>query len=237
MPASSSGSPSPQPVETSRSAAPSATPTSAVGLVVNGNGTDLTAPQSATTRTIPHSTLASTCYGLGFDPGFAGGCNLVDSRLGKAVLQIEAKGTEERTLLWTLDGNRANLALRRVRTLAEPAGSVNAQDGGALDTRSLSSDINNDGTRAFVVETPSGGGGKPPLATLDVVQTSGLVGLHRDLHGGYAQKANGGGLETWTALDNGRFEHSVFQYQSGQWRIVADGTVEKRQVPTNTGGF
>jgi hypothetical protein len=222
-----------QPVQTTPATPASATPTSALGLVVNGNGSDLSAPQSPTVR----PSGGGACFGIGFDPGFSGDCQRLSSPLGTAVLDVETKGTEERTLLWTVAGGHSNLALRRVRTLPQPADSVDAQDGGSEATTAVTSDINNDGTPAFVVKTPAAAGAHPPLATLDIVQTSGLVGLHRVLHAGYAQKASGGGLETWTALGGDRFEHSVFQFQSGAWRVVQDGTVGRSQVPGDTGQF
>jgi hypothetical protein len=42
------------------------------------------------------------------------------------------------------------------------------------------------------------------------------------------------GLETWTPLDAGDDEHATFQYQSGAWRAVGDGTAESRQLPSRT---
>lgn len=232
-------SPSPYPVRPSASeASRPSTPPNVVGLVVDGAGSDLTRPAAPTTKALAPGRLGfPTCSGLR-DEGFTlSYCQRFSSPLGTAVALVEDYGTEERTLIWTVSGGSASLALRRVRTLAQPAGSVNAQDGGAQATRTQLSDINNDRVTALIVQTPAAAGApNPPLAALDIVQASGIVGLHRNLHNGVARKALGGGLETWTPTGAGNAEHTVFEYRAGAWRVVADTPESSDRIPYSTYG-
>jgi len=230
---------SPLSVPSSASGASSpSTPRSAIGLVVDGSGSDLTKPASPTTKALaPGSSGYPICFGLRDDGFTISYCQKFSSPLGTAVALVEARGTEERTLIWTVSGRTASLALRRVRTLAEPAGSVNAQDGGAEASRTQLSDINNDRVTALIVQTPAAAGApNPPLAALDIVQASGTVGLHRNLHNGVARKALGGGLETWTPTGAGNAEHTVFEYRGGAWRVVADTPESSDRIPYSTYG-
>jgi len=230
---------SPLSVPSSASGASSpSTPRSAIGLVVDGSGSDLTKPASPTTKALaPGSSGYPTCFGLRDDGFTISYCQKFSSPLGTAVALVEDRATEERTLIWTVSGRTASLALRRVRTLAEPAGSVNAQDGGAEASRTQLSDINNDRVTALIVQTPAAAGApNPPLAALDIVQASGIVGLHRNLHNGVARKALGGGLETWTPTGAGNAEHTVFEYRAGAWRVVADTPESSDRIPYSTYG-
>jgi hypothetical protein len=78
----------------------------------------------------------------------------------------------------------------------------------------------------FVTPAPNGEFGNE----LDVVDTSGSVTLVRQLHGGFADVASGGGLQTYVPDPAGGYDEAVIDYRNGAWRIVSVTTVSQSQA-------
>jgi len=207
-----------------------------VGLAVTGAGSALTAPGVPTTKTLT-GTQYPNCYGLA-DAGFGyQSCMKVASQLGTAVAFVEVRGASERDLMYTISGAVAHLALRGVRTLpANPNASGNYSPSA---TEVFSSDLANDNTVKAVFYTPvaSSNGSASAFASVDVAEADGKVVLHRNLAGGVARRAFGGGLETWTPATASNATHDTFQYRQGAWRLSASATVSSDTIPNNTGTF
>lgn len=220
---------------TPASTAPTGAP---IGTVVTGASSALVPPAAPTSKT-PTSEQGAACYGL-LDAGFGDqNCLRFSSKAGTAVALVEVAGTMERDLVYTVTGSTARLALRATRTLPPSANGENASRNYSPDsTRLQASDLANDNTPKAVFYTPVDSSQSPTAyQSLDVVEADGKVVLHRNLHGGVARKAFGGGLETWTPDGATRAEHAVFQYRGGAWRLTASGVVNSDTIPEGTGEF
>lgn len=217
----------------------SATPTGApIGTVVTGASSALVPPDAPTTKPVP-AEQGQGCYGLQ-DAGFNyQDCTRFASPLGTAIAFAEVSGTMERDLVYTVTGSTARLALRATRTLPPSNNGGNESRNYSPDTtRVQASDLADDNTPKAVFYTPVDSSQTPTAyQSLDVVEADGKVVLHRNLHGGVARKAFGGGLETWTPVGGTRAEHAVFQYRGGAWRLTASGVVNSDTIPEGTGEF
>jgi hypothetical protein len=203
--------------------APTTPPTTTVvGLVLTGVGTTLTPPSAPTAK--PYSTSCNTLV----DPGFYGECLTVTAPGGTIAAIVEQQKEtyqqgqpivtgQERDLVYRLVGGQYLLVLRRV-----PVAS------GESETRLYSSDIMRDGDPKAVFVTPAPNGNY--ANELDVVDTTGSVTLYRQLHGGFADVATGGGLQTYLPDPQGGYYETVIRYQSGAWRIVSNTTVSQSQA-------
>ncbi len=241
--ASPSTSPSPSasatPSVTAKATSPSSTLTGApLGTVLTGAGSALTKPGATTTKTLGKQL---NCFGL-LDPGFNEQyCSAFSSKNGSSYAVVETQRDSERDLVYTATpGNKVTLTLRGTRTLPP---NPNSNSGGGsyrpgTDSISLS-DLNNDNTPKAIFLTPTSATAQSPtpLQTLDVVEANGHVVIHRELRGGTARKAFGGGLETWTPAGSNRAEHAVIQYQRQAWRLTSAGDVSSDSIPASTGQF
>lgn len=233
---SSSGQPSPQGTTTvTAGASPSPTSgatssnTNAGEPAVNGAGTTLTPPRAPTTKAVSHSE-DDNCYGL-LDAHFRfGWCERYHSKLGTAVALVEYQNSQERDLVYKVQGATADLALRRVRTA-----NSDAQDDNPAISNLEISDLVNDNTPKAIFEVPAGSGDNEAYDNLDVVEASGVVVLHLDLHGGVARKAFGGGLETYTPAAAGRATQRIYRYTAGAWRLASHRSINSDRIPDNTG--
>ncbi len=161
----------------------------------------------------------------------------VVSPLGSAVAFVEVRSGSERDLMYTISGATAHLALRAVRAL--PANPDRSDDYSPSATEVLGSDLANDNTSKAIFYTPvaSSSISTTAFVTVDVVEASGTVVLHRNLAGGVARKAFGGGLETWTPEPGGRAIHDIIQFRQGAWRLAVSAPVGSDTIPVNTGAF
>jgi hypothetical protein len=213
----------PPPAPPTSPPAPTTPPTTTVvGLVLTGAGTTFTAPSAPTVVA-----YNSNCNTL-IDPGFYGSCLTVTSASGTLAAIVEQQKEtyqqgqpivtgQERDLVYRLVGNQYSLILRRI-----PVAS------GEAETRLFASDIMRDGDSKaiFVTPAPNGEFGNE----LDVVDTSGSVTLVRQLHGGFADVASGGGLQTYVPDPAGGYDEAVIDYRNGAWRIVSVTTVSQSQA-------
>lgn len=200
--------------------------------MVDGSGTALTKPDKPTRA--PAAGDQQSCFGL-LDKGFSvlscvplGGGTL--TAVGLVETSPESAGLQERTLLWTVKGEQASLALRRVRQL--PGGPQRFAD----EASAQGADFDASGVQQAVVFTTPGPGGtgyiQRPLATLDVATSSGTVALHRDLHGGVARQAFGGrGIEVYSPRADGKADHGTFRLVQQSWRLVASDVIPSDRVP------
>jgi hypothetical protein len=218
------------------STAPSVPASASAGLVVTGAGSTLTPPGAPTTKAISAS-QSPNCYALA-DAGFNDqGCVKITSLLGTAVAIVEVQGSNERDLVYTVAAATAHLALRSTRVLpTSPNASGNYNPAA---TEVSSSDLANDNTTKAVFYAPisSSSGTNSAFTSVDVVEGDGKVVLHRNLAGGVARKAFGGGLETWTPAAASQATHDTFQYRQGAWRLTASAAVSSDAIPDSTGSF
>jgi len=216
-PQAPSSAPTTTPVPTSSTSVPSA-----VGLVVNGSGNTFTSPSAPTV--VPFS---ADCRAL-VDPGFFGQCLTVSAPTGTIAAIVEQQrrdyqpgqpiaAGQERDLVYRRQGATYALVLRRT---PEPNGSG--------ETRLYESDVNRDGDPKAVFVTPA------PNARygteLDLVEGSGVVTLYRQLHGGFAGVAAGGGLDSFVPDPSQGYDEAVIRFGSGAWRIVSDARVSDSQA-------
>jgi hypothetical protein len=208
---------------TTSAPAPTTPPTTTVvGLVLNGNGTTLTPPSAPTVKA--YNTNCDTLV----DPGFYGQCLTVTSPSGTLAAIVEHQSEtyqqgqpivagQERDLVYRLVDNQYSLILRRI-----PAAN------GEAETRLFSSDIMRDGDpkAVFVTPAPNSDFGNE----LDVVDTTGSVTLVRQLHGGFADVATAGGLQTYVPDPAGGYNEAVIDYRNGSWRIISVTTVSQSQA-------
>ncbi len=203
--------------------APTTPPTTTVvGLVVNGGGTTLTPPAAATVKA-----YSADCRTL-LDSGFYGSCITVTAGSGTIVAIVEQQrqdyqpgqpitSGQELDLVYLRQGSQYALILRRVPVA-----------NGEAETRLYASDIMRDGDRKAVFITPA------PNASfgneLDVVEASGAVTLFRQLHGGFADVAPSGGLQTYLPDARGGYDATVIAYRQGAWRIISDSLVSQSQA-------
>lgn len=217
---------------------PAASPSGApIGLVVTGAGSTLTRPDAPTTK--PYDPNSAQCSGL-LDPGFAlARCATATSKAGTAVGLVEASGADERDLVWSVRGGTASLVLRRTRQLPFAGQGCAGSYCNQASTSVVSSDLAGDAAPKLVMTVPAVSGTGMDieangLTDLDVVVASGQVVLHRNMKGGYARKAFGGGLETYTPAPGGRAEHDVFQYRGGAWRLTSTEIVSSDKIPRDS---
>ena len=69
-----------------------------------------------------------------------------------------------------------------------------------------------------------------------LLEASGRVVLHRDLDGGVARQALGGGLEIWVPSTAGA-THAIIRWRAGAWQVTTAQTVTADAVATNSGNF
>lgn len=201
-----------------------------IGLAVNGTGATLTAPTAPTT-----AIYSSDCEEL-VDPGFFGSCRVITAPSGTMAAIVEqqrgasagASGgpapIQERDLVYHRVGDRWSLALRREFTSTS-----------GDETDLWQSDVNRDGDPKAVFVTPA------TNATygqeLDVVEANGTVTLFRELKGGFATIAAGGGLETFVPDTTG-YTATVIRYTAGAWRVASVTAMSATQaVPDSEGPF
>jgi hypothetical protein len=202
---------------------------------VDGSQSPLTVPHAPTVKSVT-SQQGSNCYGL-VDAGFSyRECDEYTSPLGTAVAMVETQGRNERDLVWTIKGTRANLALREARTL--PADQNGQAGADPAATHLTTGDLANDNTtKAIFYEPVATGTYTSAFQGVDVVEANGNVVLHRNLQGGVASQAFGGGLDTWTPDGAGYATYATFQYKSGAWRLAASERIATSALPTFTGNF
>ena len=206
-----------------RPAAP--TTTSVIGLALSGQGSTLTPPSAPTTK--PYSADCKTL----FDKDWEGDCLFITSESGAIAALVEwveptynstGQGTgptPERDLVYRHVGSTWNLALRRTESVTSYA-------------ELWRSDVNRDSDpkAVFVVPAPNTQFGEE----LDVVDASGQVTLQRQLQGGFATIATGGGLETFVP-DSSGYTQTVIRYTSGAWRIASVAQQSQSQAEPQGG--
>lgn len=201
-----------------------------VGAAVSSAGTTLTPPGAPTTKRVGSSS-DDDCYGL-LDHHFNEDlCTQFHSKLGTAVVLIENQGHQERDLVYRLKGSHAELALRRIRHVS--MGTQGNFPENSTDV--MISDLADDNTpKAILLVPTSGSDTSEAYDDLDVVEASGTVVIHQNLHGGVARKAFGGGLETYTPAGAGKARHRIIRYRDSAWHIVLDNRVSSSHVPDDT---
>ncbi|MCU1601199.1 MAG: hypothetical protein JWO22_1908 [Frankiales bacterium] len=192
-------------------------PTASAALpVVDGSGSRFTAPNDPTVKQRQNGPPGDHCYGLADADFTTQSCQAFASKLGKAIAVVETRGPEERDLVWTVTDSRASLALRAVRTASSSNG-TGKQPG--VTARVSIVDLAEDTTPKAVFLTPKGSG-YDAIASVDVVEASGMVVIHRDLNGGKAGRAAGGGLQTVVPTGGDKAVESVIQFVNGAWRVT-----------------
>ncbi|MHB1534895.1 MAG: hypothetical protein ACYC1D_09875 [Acidimicrobiales bacterium] len=201
--------------------------TTLIGLVLNGNGATLVPPASPTT--VPFN---GACQAL-IDPGFYGACVTVTAPSGTIGAITESQqnqgganvAIQERDLVYRRVGGTYSLALRRVTTATNGAGNTSTL---------WESDVNRDGDpkAVFVTPAPNSQYGNE----LDVVEATGVVTLYRQLHGGFATIAPGGGLETFVPSSTSGYDEAVIKYSGGAWRIASTAHVSATQGKADNNG-
>lgn len=205
-------------------------PHNVVGLVVSGAGNTLTAPASPTVVA-----YNPNCHAL-VDPGFSGSCLTITAPSGTIAAIVEQQRStyqagqptppsQERDLVYHRQGNNYALTMRRAPVTNQS------------ESRLYESDVNRDGDVKAVFVSPAT---NPQYANeLDVVEGTGAVTLYRQLHGGFATIASGGGLEAFVPDASQGYDQTVIRYTSGAWRIVSDQHVSDAQGQAENpyGGF
>jgi len=196
--------------------------TSLIGLALGPSGTTLVPPDAPTA--FPYT---PNCRSL-IDPGFYGSCVVVTAPSGTIAAISERQSdqqagssvtpTQERDLVYHRVGSAWHLALRRVTT----------STGYAPTSDLWQSDIDRDGDpkAVFVTPAPNSQFGNE----LDVVEATGAVTLYRQLHGGFATIASGGGLETYVPATPTGYDEAVINYSAGAWRITSVTQVSQAQA-------
>jgi hypothetical protein len=201
-----------------------------VGEIVTGSGTAFRAPATRVTKTYADEAYYENCHGLADAGYYVEGCTLAQSTAGAALGLVETVGTLERDLVYTVHGPTATLALSATRTVPKPQGGGYSPDATRVET----ADLALDNTPKLVFYTPVlSATYVNAYDSVDVVEATGRVVIHRDLDGGLATRAFGGGLETWVPY-GGQVERDIVQWRSGAWRISAADVVGKDAVPTNS---
>ena len=191
-------------------------PQAVVGLTVTGAGATLTPPSSPTV--LPYS---ADCAAL-VDKGYQASCVIITAPSGQIAALVEINsstgGSDERDVVWSRVGSTWQLALRR--------DTPNVQVGYATV---VASDVMRDGDPKAVFATPAGNA--EFADEIDVVEANGTVSLQRQLHGGFATVAPGGGLETFTpsAPPAQGYDEAVIRYAGGQWTIASVTQVSQTQ--------
>lgn len=187
-------------------------------------------------RLVPPQSLTRRPYvdncSLLLDPGWRGSCEVAEGPLGTVAGIVEQRENDqgrfdERALVYERESGDWTLALRTTRV-------VDPGSGGA--TRVTVSDLMKDNVPklVFTFRNPIDplGGGRDNITTVDVVEETGDVVVHRDLNQGVAQPFDGGGLETWGRKgETVTFVHEVVQYREGGWRVTSSEDVPISEVP------
>ncbi len=216
---------------TTASTAPGTTaPHNVVGLVVTGAGNTFAPPASPTVVA-----YNPNCHAL-VDAGFNGTCLTITAPSGTIAAIVEQQQhtyqagqptppSEERDLVYHRGGNNWVLSLRRAPVTNQS------------ESRLYESDVNRDGDAKAVFISPAAN--TQYADELDVVEGTGAVSLYRQLHGGFATIASGGGLETFVPDARQGYDQTVIRYTSGAWRILSDQHVSdaQGQAETPSGGF
>ena len=206
-----------------------------VGQSVGGGGDSVfSSPASPVTKHyVDDGESYLNCDGL-LDAGYQSqGCVEVHSALGTAVGLVELDGTRERDLVYTIAGSTARLALTASRSVPAVASEYYNPDA----TRLQSSDLAEDNTAKLIFYTPIFSTTYVnAYESIDVIEASGDMVLHRDLNGGVARQAFGGGLEEWVPTP-ASVVHAVIKWSGGAWRVTVSEYVRATDVPSQTGTF
>jgi hypothetical protein len=209
-------------------------PAVVVGEILDSSGTRLTAPLSPTVKTFQNN--AANCYSLA-DPGFTAQCVQVHSQLGTAIGVVEINEVQERDLVYTTHGSTAALALGNVRAIpksTEYSGTYYNPASCRISTGDIA--LDNAPKLVFYEPITSSEGYVDAFQSVDVVEASGQVLMHRDLSGGAASRAFGGGLEMWIPRGSA-VEHEIVQWESDAWRVTTADVVSKDDIPSIRGTF
>ncbi|HWE54632.1 MAG TPA: hypothetical protein VG435_03930 [Acidimicrobiales bacterium] len=197
-------------------------------MTLTGQGATLTRPGAPTSRGD-----TSNCRML-IDPGFYGSCRVISAPSGSIAAIVEqqqltnggnqggASPLQERDLVYRHVGSTWSLVLRRASTSTAGA-----------ESQLWQSDVNRDGDpkAVFVRPAPNEMYGEE----IDVVEASGSVTLYRQLQGGFATIAPGGGLETFVP-DSAGYLETVIRFSGGAWRIASVAQVSQSQAQANGEG-
>ena len=195
-----------------------------LGAVLSGLGSSFKPPLEPSYQ--PYS---GNCAQL-VDPAFRGKCVSAVGAGGEVagIVEVETGGAgkvrQERDLVWRRAGRRWALAEVHVSNVCLNGLGCSASPG--LPTLLWRDDLARNGTPGLVFVLPSD---RPGFAReLDVVPEDGKVALYRDLGGGFAVAASGGGLVAYTPgaseavpADN-LFDQVLVRWSNGHWRLVSD---------------
>lgn len=160
------------------------------------------------------------------------GCNsAVDA--GWRVVECGALRTSGTVLVWVVESRGAGLRalVLKEQTPGQWATVLRAADDDGSRFSSIGvrgEDISGDGQPELVFGFHRKGTDR--VLSVDLVEASGAVTVHRDLPHGSVTLAKGE-MSTWAATPDGRAQRSVIRHAGGAWRIVASESVDRATVP------
>lgn len=204
------------PRATTGGGAPTAT---AGGSVVTGEGATLTRSPSGATRSVDK----------------AKGCTSAGGGDGWKIEECGALRTSGTVLLWLVEvkGKASRALVLKEQTsgrwlIVLSAADVNGTAFAKIGVRG--EDVSGDGQPELVF----GFHRKDAASTLsmDVVDASPAVVVHRDLAKGAVRLAKGD-ITTWAAAADGSYDQVAIRYSAGAWRAGAAQSVPRRAVPAS----
>lgn len=160
------------------------------------------------------------------------GCNsAVDA--GWRVVECGALRTSGTVLVWVVETRGAGLRalVLKEQTPGQWATVLRAADDDGSRFSSIGvrgEDISGDGQPELVFGFHRKGADR--VLSVDLVEASAAVTVHRDLPHGSVTLAKGE-MSTWAATADGRAERSIIRHAGGAWRIVASESVDRATVP------
>ena len=160
------------------------------------------------------------------------GCNsAVDA--GWRVVECGALRTSGTVLVWVVESRGAGLRALVLKEQApgQWATALRAADDDGSRFSSIGvrgEDISGDGQPELVFGFHRKAADR--MLSVDLVEASGAVTVHRDLPHGSVTVAKGE-MTTWAATGDGRAQRSVIRHAGGAWRIVASEPVDRATVP------